>query len=201
MQEQLRDFGLDRDPVVQFRRWLDAAVDARLAEPTACALGTADRAGRPAVRMVLLKSFDTRGFVFSTNYESRKGSEVEANPWAALCFYWEPLQRQVRIEGAVTRADPEESDAIYGARPRGARLAAWAAPQSRPNFDRATLEARVRELERLHPGDVPRPPFWGGYRIAPRRFEYWQGREHRLHDRFAYTLGGDDGWAIERLGP
>jgi len=189
------------DPFGQFRRWLDDAVLARLNEPTAFALATADAGAVPSVRMVLLKSFDTRGFVFATNYESRKGADLEANPRAAICFHWEPLGRQVRIAGAVERTSAADSDVIHESRPRGARLAAWASPQSRPIADRAWLEERVRQLAGLHPGPVPRPPFWGGYRLHPDRFEFWQGGAHRLHDRFVYVLRQAGGWRIERLAP
>jgi pyridoxamine 5'-phosphate oxidase len=189
------------DPVEQFRRWFDAALDAGLHEPNAMTVATATRDGRPSARVVLLKGFDGRGFVFYTNYGGRKGREIEENPRAALLFYWGELERQVRIEGAVSRVSGEESDAYYASRPRGSRLGAWASEQSGTVEGRGVLEGRVRDLEAEYEGrEVPRPPFWGGYRVEPEVVEFWQGRENRLHDRIVYRRN-DGGWKIERLQP
>ncbi|HEV2092491.1 MAG TPA: pyridoxamine 5'-phosphate oxidase, partial [Rubrobacter sp.] len=157
--------------------------------------------GRPSARVVLLKGFDGRGFVFYTNYEGRKGRELEENPRAALLFYWGELERQVRVEGSVSRTSEEESDAYYASRPRGSRLGAWASEQSRAVEGREVLEDRIGDLEAEYEGrEVPRPPFWGGYRVEPEVVEFWQGRENRLHDRIAYRRE-DGGWKIERLQP
>ena len=189
------------DPIEQFRRWFDAALDAGLHEPNAMTFATATHDGSPSARVVLLKGFDGRGFVFYTNYEGRKGRELEENPRAALLFYWGELERQVRIEGTVSRASEEESDAYYASRPRGSRLGAWASEQSRTVEGREVLEDRIRDLEAEYSGrEVPRPPFWGGYRVEPEVVEFWQGRENRLHDRIVYRR--EDGrWEIERLQP
>ena len=189
------------DPIDRFRAWLDDATAAGIREPTAAALATASKDARPSARMLLLKRFDHRGFVFSTNYESRKALELVQNPWASLLFHWDRLERQVRIEGSVAQIGPEESDAIFGARPRGARLGSWASPQSRPIADGNSLLARLAEMERRFPVDVPRPPFWGGYRLAPTRLEFWQAGENRLHDRRLYERLPAGGWQATRLAP
>ena len=190
------------DPVAQFRAWFEEVLAANLHEPNAMTLATATPDGRPSARVVLLKGFDERGFVFYTNYKGRKARELEANPYAALGFYWGELERQVRIEGRVNRLSEEESDAYYASRPRGSRLGAWASEQSRPVESREVLEARLRALEKEYEGrDIPRPPFWGGYRVEPEAVEFWQGRENRLHDRLVYRRLGDGGWEIERLQP
>jgi len=189
------------DPVKQFRRWFDAALDAGLHEPNAMTVATATPEGRPSARVVLLKGFDGRGFVFYTNYEGRKGRELEENNRAALLFYWGELERQVRIEGTVSRVPKAESDAYYASRPRGSRLGAWASEQSRTVEGRGVLEDRIGDLEAEYEGrEVPRPPFWGGYRVEPEVVEFWQGRENRLHDRIVYRRE-DGGWKIERLQP
>lgn len=189
------------DPFDLFRIWHDDASDSSLALPNAMALSTVSINGSPASRMVLLSSFDRRGFVFHTNYESAKGMEIAASPRAALLFWWEPLNRQVRIEGAVERTAPEESDAYFARRPRGSQLSAWASDQSRPLPTRETLEARMREIEARYGGaSVPRPYHWGGYRVIPSTFEFWTGREDRLHDRLRYDRT-PDGWAMVRLYP
>ncbi len=192
---------LDPDPVVQFLGWFDAAVAAGLVEPNAMTLATAGPDGRPSARMVLLKGVDQAGFVFFTNYGSRKGRELDANPRAALVFWWGELQRQVRVEGRVERTGRQESAAYFRSRPVGARLGAWASEQSRVIGGRAVLEERVAELAERFGDDVPLPPFWGGYRVVPDAVEFWQGRPDRLHDRLRYRRRPDGGWTVERLAP
>ena len=190
-----------RDPFAQFSRWFAAAVAARVAEPNAMTLATADASGRPAARIVLLKDVDPRGFTFYTNYDSRKGREIAQRPHAALLFFWAPLERQIRIEGTIERVDDAAADAYFRLRPRLSRLAAWASPQSAPLPDRAALEARfAKALERFPGEDVARPPQWGGYRLVPEWFEFWQGRASRLHDRIVYRRLQDE-WSIGRLAP
>jgi len=187
-------------PFAQFAAWFEEAQASGLAEPNAMALATATREGVPSLRTVLLKESSERGFVFYTNYGSRKGRELEHNAHAALLFFWQPLARQVRVEGTVTRVTREESADYFRTRPRGAQIGAWASIQSE-STTREALDARVVELEREYEGrEVPVPPFWGGFRVAPARFEFWQGREHRLHDRLVYVPEGA-GWRIERLSP
>jgi pyridoxamine 5'-phosphate oxidase len=188
------------DPLVQFERWF-ADAGAVVADPEAMAVATAAGDGRPSVRMVLLRSWGPEGFVFHTNYGSRKGDDLAANPEAALLFHWAPLSRQVRIEGRAERLPDEDSDAYFATRPRGAQIAAWASRQSRTIADRGELDARVVERRTPHEGrDVPRPPWWGGIRVVPRSFEFWQSREDRLHDRLRYSCLGE-AWRIERLQP
>ena len=189
------------EPLEQFGRWLEDALAAELKEPNAMTLATADAAGRPSARIVLLRGWDERGFVFFTNYQSRKGRELEASGRAGLLFFWAPLERQVRIDGTVARISPAESDEYFAQRPRGHRLSAWASPQSRVVPNRAALESRMAaEAERFGDGEVPRPDIWGGYRVAPSAFEFWQGRRDRVHDRIAYERDGK-AWRIERLAP
>jgi pyridoxamine 5'-phosphate oxidase len=192
--------GLDEDPLALFRRWYEDA-EAGSAVPEAAALATATPDGRPSVRMVLVKRVDERGFAFHTNLESRKGGELAANPRAALLFHWRELGRQVRIEGAVERVSEAEADEYFRTRPRESRLAAWASPQSRPVADRAELDGLYRQAEaRFAGGDVPLPPHWGGFRVVPDVYEFWQHGENRLHDRVRYGRDGN-GWRRERLAP
>jgi pyridoxamine 5'-phosphate oxidase len=188
-------------PVETFRGWLADAAASGLAEPTAMTLATAGADGAPAARMVLLKGVDDRGFAFFTNYDSDKARELTANPRAALVFHWQALGRQVRVTGRVERVAPDESDAYFASRPPASRLSAWASPQSRVITGRDVLERKVEELARRWPGDdVPRPPFWGGYRVVPDTIEFWTHRDDRLHDRERFTREGD-GWRAERLAP
>jgi pyridoxamine 5'-phosphate oxidase len=198
---ELLEADVDPDPVRQFGRWFEEAQRAGLRMPEAMALATATPDGCPSARMVLLKGFDDRGFVFYSGYESRKGRELTENPRAALLFYWDPLGRQVRVEGEVERLPPEESDAYFASRPRGSRLSAVASRQSEVVASRETLDARVAELAaRLGDAAPERPEWWGGYRLAPDSFELWQHRDDRLHDRLRYRRD-DGGWILERLAP
>jgi pyridoxamine 5'-phosphate oxidase len=190
------------EPVEQFRRWFEAALAAGIEDANAMVLATADAAGRPSARVVLLKGYGADGFVFYTNYGSRKAAELAANPRAELVFYWPPLNRQVRIAGAAAKVPAAESEAYFASRPRGAQLGAVASRQSAVVAGRAELEERYRRAEAEYAGrPVPRPPGWGGYRLRPEEFEFWQGRENRLHDRLRYTLGAAGGWVRERLAP
>lgn len=197
------DFPLDPDPIRQFSIWLaEATAKSGLPNPNAMTLATASSDGAPSARVVLLKEHGPEGFVFYTNYGSAKGRELEDNPRAALVFHWDPLQRQVRVTGTVRRVSRGESEAYFHTRPRRSQLAAWASrPQSGVLPSRATLEAAFSEAEqRFAGGDVPLPPFWGGYRVVPERIEFWIGQTHRLHDRFLYVRDGD-GWRVQRLAP
>jgi pyridoxamine 5'-phosphate oxidase len=199
--EELRESSVDPDPLQQFRRWYAAAGEAGIKAPQAMAVATAAADGAPSVRMVLLKGADEHGFVFFTGYVSRKGAELDANPRAALLFHWEALGRQVRIEGRVERVPGQESDAYFATRPRGAQLAAAASKQSSVLRDRAEIDDRVAELAHEHEGsDVRRPDHWGGYRLVPETYEFWQHRDDRLHDRLRYGRSNGD-WVVERLSP
>ena len=221
----LRRRDLEADPIAQFKKWFDQATGARASgrvrkffirlykalllasgtealDLTAMTLATVDKQGRPSARVVLLKGVDQRGFIFYTNYGSRKGQELAENSQAALVFYWPDQERQVCIAGEVSRLAPTESDAYFRSRPRGSRLAAWASEQSATVMDRAALEKKWQQMEAQYAGqEIPRPSFWGGYLLSPKRIEFWQGRPNRLHDRFRYTRQPDKSWLIERLSP
>jgi len=198
--ESLDERSIDADPFRQFDAWMKEALSAKVFEPTAMTVATIDARGRPAARICLLKGADERGFVFFTNYESRKGRDLDAHPAAALVFFWKELERQVRIEGTVEKVTPEESDAYYRTRPLGSRIGAWASPQSARLASREWLEARWSDLSRAYGEDPPRPPHWGGYRVVPDAFEFWQGRRSRLHDRVAYERE-HGAWKVARLAP
>lgn len=191
------------DPIVMFRRWLADTVDAGLHEPNAMVVTTVSAEGRPSSRMVLLKGVDEEGFVFYTNYDSRKGSDIEANPSISLLFPWHDLQRQVRIDGTASRVSREESEAYFSSRPRESQLGAWASPQSTEVSSRAELDERYTEVEeRFGEADaVPLPPQWGGYRVRPALVEFWQGRKGRMHDRLVYRREGEEAWSTLRLAP
>ena len=198
----LRKADLAGDPLQQFRHWFDQALAAGTNEPNAMVLATADAAGKPSTRVVLLKLLDERGFVFFTNYESRKARELAVNRHAALNFFWVELERQVCVTGSVTQVPREEAEAYFKTRPRGSRLGAWASKQSDTVPSREVLEARLQELEKKYPGEeIPLPPFWGGYVLAPREIDFWQGRPNRLHDRFRYSKQSDGRWLVARLSP
>ena len=200
--EGLPEVTPDSDPLALFGRWWHAAEEAGLLLPEAMALATTSAEGRPNVRMVLLKRADERGFVFFTNYGSGKARDLAANPFAALCFHWAVLQRQVRVSGRVERVSPEESTEYFRTRGRRSRIGAWASRQSEPLADRSVLEERVRKYEAEYAGlDVPLPPFWGGYRLVPDRIEFWQGRSDRLHDRVAFERASGGEWSATRLYP
>jgi len=199
---ELHEEDLLPDPIALAQRWFADAQASGIEQADAMTLATATPDGRPSARVVLLKGIDARGFAFFTNYESRKGRELDANPHAALVLLWVPLQRQLRVTGRVQRLSDEESDAYFATRPRGSQLGAWASEQSRPLRDRSELEQRWAALdERYGGGTVPRPPHWGGYRVDPGEIEVWQGRANRLHDRFAYVRTSDGAWTRERLAP
>jgi pyridoxamine 5'-phosphate oxidase len=191
---------VDPNPFRQFDKWFKQALDAQLPEPNTMTLATVDPRGRPSARIVLIKGVDERGFVFFTNYESRKGRELADNPHASLLFYWIELERQVRIEGTVVKTSDAESDTYFASRPVGSRIGAWASEQSKAIESRAVLEAREHEFSAQYGDNPPRPPHWGGYRLIPDAIEFWQGRPSRLHDRMFYTRSGTD-WTIARLSP
>ena len=196
----LEEKDVDRDPLKQFGVWMVEAIHARVPEPTAMSLSTVGADGRPAGRIVLLKGLEPGGFVFYTNYDSRKGRDLAAHPLAALTFLWKELERQVRIEGRVEKVSAQDSDAYYATRPLGSRIGAWASPQSAAIDHRAWLETRWAELTQKYGDSPPRPPHWGGYRVIPDYLEFWQGRLSRLHDRIAYQREGGT-WKIARLAP
>ncbi|MEB3212669.1 MAG: pyridoxamine 5'-phosphate oxidase [Leptolyngbyaceae bacterium] len=198
----LEESDASADPVEQFERWWKDVLDAKVSEPNGMTLATVGADGRPSARIVLLKGFDHKGFKFFTNYTSRKGTELENHPYGAIVFWWEPLERQVRIEGTVERLTPEESDDYFERRPKGSRLGAWASPQSQVIENRQVLEDQQAEFEEKYgeTEDIPRPPHWGGFRLVPDRMEFWQGRSSRLHDRLCYTKT-ENGWSRTRLAP
>ena len=200
---RLLETDVSADPLQMFNEWMAAAVAANIREPNAMTVATATPEGRPSARVLLLKSVDERGFSFFTNYDSRKGEELAANPWAALCFWWSSLERQIRIEGKVEKLPAEESDAYYNSRPLGARVGAHASAQSQVIPNRDDLEARYFALMANYSEENPpiRPPYWGGYLLRPVVIEFWQGGPHRLHDRLRYSGSVQTGWKIERLSP
>lgn len=198
----LRRTELHSNPLQQFGAWFAAALAADIRDVNAMSLATATPNGKPSVRIVLLKGFDERGFAFFTNYDSEKGRQLDANPCAALAFYWVQLERQVRISGSVERTSREDSAAYFHSRPVGSRLGAWVSKQSDVVDARQVLESRLAEVtERFETGEIPLPPHWGGYRVKPDKFEFWQGRPNRLHDRFRYSRQADGTWLIDRLAP
>ncbi|GIL15132.1 MAG: pyridoxine/pyridoxamine 5'-phosphate oxidase [Chloroflexota bacterium] len=197
----LDEHDANANPFVMFQQWLDLAIAENLPEPNAMLVATAALDAKPSARVLLLRGADERGFVFFTNYASRKGKELKDNPFASLVFFWQPLHRQIRIEGRVERVSAQESDAYFNSRPRGSQLSAAASPQSQVIPNREFLETRVAELDAKNPNHVLRPAQWGGYRVTPDVFEFWQGRENRLHDRLRYTRGVNNVWNIERLAP
>lgn len=200
LSELVESAALD-DPLPQFEQWLAEAIAAKVPEPNAMTLATVAHDLRPSTRIVLIKGLDARGPVWFTNYQSRKGVEVAGNPYAALQFHWVEMERSVRIEGVVEKISPEESDAYYHSRPLGSRIGAWASPQSEVVASRSVLEANEAEYKAKFGNNPPRPPHWGGYRLKPDNWQFWQGRRSRLHDRLRYTLQGDGGWLRERLAP
>jgi pyridoxamine 5'-phosphate oxidase len=199
---ELKESDLDPDPIAQFDRWFAEARQAQPELPEAMTMASSGADGVVSARVCLLKEVDRRGFVFYTNFESRKGAQIHENPRVALCFWWPRLERQVRVEGVAVKVTEQEADAYFATRPRGSQLGAWASHQSRPLMGRGDLDGRFKEMAASYADrDVPRPPYWGGYRVIPMSIEFWQGRPDRLHDRFLYTLREAKDWVIERLSP
>jgi len=200
-QKTLSKTVVSADPSEQLKSWIDEAIHCKAGDSTAMSLATADSEGKPSARIVLLKEITEEGLIFYTNYHSTKGKQMDANPWAAVVFYWHELERQVRVEGSVEMTSEEKSDEYFQSRPESSKLGAWASDQSSAVPNRSYLENRLQELtEEFSDHPIPRPPHWGGYTIKPWRFEFWQGRENRLHDRIEYYLY-DEGWKIQRLAP
>lgn len=190
------------DPFKQFQNWLEQALSSELIEPNAMTLATVNQEGKPTARIVLLKDFNDKGFVFFTNYHSQKGKDLTENPWAALVFWWNKLERQVRIEGKVDKISPEESDIYFHSRPLGSQLGAYVSEQSQVIENREILDQKLKEMEEKFKDQIiPRPSNWGGFRVTPSQFEFWQGRTNRLHDRLLYRLSEDQIWIRERLAP
>lgn len=201
MRESLTEGDVERNPYVQFGRWWNEALGAEIDEVNAMTLATANAAGKPSARIVLLKGYDETGFVFFTNYLSRKGQEIAENGQATLLFFWKELERQVRIEGRIEKISAEESDDYFYSRPEGSRIGAWSSPQSRVIKDRSVIEENVKQYtSKFSDGNIPRPDHWGGYRVIPETIEFWQGRPSRLHDRILYTADQNN-WVIQRLAP
>ncbi|MCF8229219.1 MAG: pyridoxamine 5'-phosphate oxidase [Bacteroidales bacterium] len=199
--DELSKAKADQDPIRQFDNWMKEALEAQLLHPTAMTLSTCGKDRRPSSRIVLLKDIDEKGFVFYTNYLSRKGREIIENPFAALLFFWNELERQVRIEGSIEKAEADQADVYFASRPLKSRISAAISEQSSEVPSRKYLENRFQEFRDLHPVDFERPEFWGAYRLIPAYFEFWQGREDRLHDRIAYELKNQDAWSMKRLAP
>lgn len=201
-QSGLLESDLSDDPIQQFQQWFDAVVSAELPEPNAMTLSTVSDEGKSSSRIVLLKGVDERGFVFYTNYDSRKGQDLVQSPWASLVFLWISLERQVRVEGAVEKVSRLETEAYFKSRPRGSQIGAWVSSQSEVIRDRQVLEDELARLTANYDGkEIPCPPHWGGFRVSPTLIEFWQGRPNRLHDRLCYQLQSDQSWAIVRLAP
>ena len=198
---RLDESNVSSDPVAEFHRWFTEAGEAKVLEPNAMALATATPGGVPSVRIVLLKAYDERGFVFFTDYRSQKGTELEQNPQAALGFYWAELERQVRIAGPVSVVSREESEIYFQSRPRSSRLSTWVSHQSQVIVGREVLDRGERQMTDRFPGEVPLPPHWGGFRVTPETVEFWQGRPSRLHDRLRYSRQKGGGWRVDRLSP
>lgn len=202
VKDTLSKTDLEDQPMDLFKKWFQTALDAEIFEANAMTLATCDQQGQPSARIVLMKELQEDGFVFYTNYLSRKGQDINQNPRASLLFFWKELERQVRIEGRIEKVSQEHSKSYFHSRPRGSQLGAWASPQSKVVPDRHTLDDRLKELDDTYEGlnQLPLPTFWGGYLLVPHRFEFWQGRKNRLHDRFEYVLRNED-WVIQRLAP